>query len=285
MIICGKWSGQKYKVLDFIGKGGIAEIYLVEEYFSKKEYAIKICRDFGSLISEFNILKDLDMKWIPKVYLIDDFCLENKTYCFVVMDFIKGKDLKEVIRRQRLTSKEIIGLAIIINKIFMELFERGYIYCDLKMENIILDEKNKIFKMLDFGSVVRIGESIKEYTPCYDRASWNMGDRVADAKFSIFALSIFMVYLLLGRLFDPVHNSIKEVIRSLRTENIEKSLVNILENGLYQKYENLAQFQERLKSAYYNEKKYRCDGFLNLGVVLSTSIFIFLIFKLYNLLF
>jgi len=285
MIITGRWSGLKYKVVDFIGRGGIAEIYLVAELSSGKEYAIKVSRDFGSITCEFNVLKNLDMKWIPKVYLIDDFCLGKDIYCFMVMDFIKGKDLKEIIKERRLTLKEIIGIAIIINKIFMELYERGYIYCDLKMENIILDERNKVFKVLDFGSVARIGESVREYTPCYDRASWNMGDRIADFKFPVFALSIFMTYLVLGKFFDPVHNSIEDLIRELKKRKIEENLVCLLEDGLYQKYKSLNQFSDRLKSIYYNKKENYYDNLLNLGVVLSTSIFIFLIFKLYNLLF
>jgi serine/threonine protein kinase len=85
--------------------------------------------------------------------------------------------------------------------LLMLLHNYGYVYCDLKPENILFDTRRAMFRLVDFGGVREIGSSVTQFTPAFDRASYNCGTRQADPGFDAFALAALMVALATGK--DP----------------------------------------------------------------------------------
>src|SRR5699024_11453595 len=68
------------------------------------------------------------------------------------------------------------------------LHEAGFIFGDLKLENMLVDKRDMRLRFVDVGGVTKVGRAIKEYTAFCDRASWQLGSRKAEASYDLFAL-------------------------------------------------------------------------------------------------
>ena len=164
MLQIGALVDGKYKVLNQIGQGGMSIVYLAINERANKTWAIKEIRKEGvrdfevvrqGLIAEINILKELKHKYLPSIVDIID---EGPSF-LIVMDYIQGKSLKEILR-EALVSKGIpIGLADVISWGKQLCDVLGYlhtqpepiIYRDMKPANVMLRPEGEI-SLIDFGA-------------------------------------------------------------------------------------------------------------------------------------
>lgn len=102
MLQIGSVVDGKYKVLNKIGQGGMSVVYLALMNWRIKR-AIKEVRkdgvqDFATvkqgLIAETNILKSLSHKYLPSIVDV----IDDKDTFIIVMDYIQGKSLKELLK-------------------------------------------------------------------------------------------------------------------------------------------------------------------------------------------
>ncbi|QXM07238.1 protein kinase domain-containing protein [Crassaminicella indica] len=251
-LVKGKWNNNQYKIIQLIGAGGIGQVYKVEDE-KKKIWALKISRQMQSITKEYEMLKRFShIDLVPKVNEIDDFCCGNNQLYYIVMEYIDGKNLKEYIKIKPMNIKAIIGLTLLIGKAFLILHKNNFVFGDLKLENLMIDAKNNVIRIIDLGGVTHIGSSVKEFTPLYDRASWNMGLRRADEKYDLFSLSMFCIILLLRKNFTPGKISVDKLIKKLKDMHISKKLVNILHKGIRQDNISFEVFLKSLEDIYIN---------------------------------
>ena len=154
MIIKGKWNRKEYKLIQLIGSGNFGKVYRATDEKGNIR-AVKISEDLFSSTNEYNaMLKLKDLPFIPKVYDFDDWQTGKKTYYFIVMDYIQGKNLKEISSNKEIDAKKIFKIGYILVNIMEKINGLGYKYTDIKLENIIIDIKGKIY-FVDFGSLTR----------------------------------------------------------------------------------------------------------------------------------
>lgn len=226
--IKGIWTAKTYTILKSLGAGGVGEIYLVEDKEGRR-LALKLSEDMISITKEFNFLCRLKHKdFIPKAFDLDDFIKQGKTYHYFTMEYIEGNNLKSVIRNSHLNFETKLGIVNIIIEAIRQINEVGYIYTDLKHENIMIDEKNKLIKLIDLGSLVEVGNTVKEYTPMYDRLCWGKGRRIADLSYQIFVIAILFTTMLLNRRLDPDKEKLELAIRSLRKRKVPKKIYEVI---------------------------------------------------------
>ena len=104
----------KYRILSVIGQGGMSTVYLavherLKQKWAVKEISMEYCENYEmisrKLIVEADILKRLDHPGLPKIVDI----IEKKDAIWMVMEFIEGKTLKEILNeRGRIEEKEIL---------------------------------------------------------------------------------------------------------------------------------------------------------------------------------
>lgn len=230
--IIGQWTGKTYIILKKLGVGGIGEIYLVQDS-SGQLMALKLSTDIISITKEYRFLCKLrDKCYVPKVYDLDDYIKHDKTYHYFTMEYIKGYNLKKAIKQNEMSIKTKLNLICVIIQIIKQINEAGYIYTDLKHENIMIDKENKLVKLIDFGSLVQIGSSVKEFTPMYDRLSWGKGKRVADCSYQIFTLAIFFISLMLNRTLDPQKEKLDPALANLKKKQVPKSVLKLINECL-----------------------------------------------------
>ena len=143
-----------------LGSGTFGNVNLVRNKKNKQFYAIKALdleqikkENLESCVElEKNVLLKTDHPFIMKMVKY----LKDENYIFFINEYIKGKELWDVIRDIGLLNKEqtqfyVASMLLAIN----HLHKKKIIYRDIKPENVMVSVKGYI-KIIDFGTVKEI---------------------------------------------------------------------------------------------------------------------------------
>ncbi|MBS4534694.1 protein kinase [Clostridium sp. D2Q-14] len=281
-IIKGKWNKNIYWIENFIEKGGIGYIYKVVDD-KERVFVLKASKDLMSLTKEYKILKEFSyLSAIPRVYELDDGYIQGEENHFIIMEYIKGESLKKYLLRT-ISIKDILSVAIIIGEILKEIYSKGYIYWDVKLENILIDKKNMMIKIIDFGGVSKIGQSIKEYTPTYNMHCWR--DRPHyDDKSLTFSINMIIISLLYKKEYNPLTNSIEDILYRIKDSNLASNIKKVLINGMIGNYdirEYTGRLKDIIREGKFEENKH-CRNWIDTFFWGSIGIFLIFIFFTFN---
>jgi cGMP-dependent protein kinase len=143
-----------------LGSGSFGSVNLVKNKKNKYTYAIKALNleqikkeNLEACVEvEKDVLLKIDHPFIMKMVKY----LKNESYIFFLNEYIKGKELWEVIRDIGLLNKEqtqFYGASILLAMDYLH--NQKIIYRDLKPENVMVNVKGYI-KIIDFGTVKEI---------------------------------------------------------------------------------------------------------------------------------
>lgn len=151
--VTGKVIGS-YKVLSLLGKGGMGEVYLAEDTKLRRKVALKFLskelvndslarRQLGK---EAQAVAKLDHPNICSVYDLE----EIDGYSFIVMQYVEGQTLGQLIRSKSLEQFDSLDLAQQIVGAIAEAHAHGIIHRDIKPGNIMVTPAGQV-RVLDFG--------------------------------------------------------------------------------------------------------------------------------------
>lgn len=151
--IVGQQIGE-YKILKCLGKGGMGEVYLAEDTRLQRQVALKfLSPEFvgdnwarRQLIKEAQAAAALDHPNICSVYDIKDAGEPS----FIVMQFVEGETLADLIRTRTMTTSEVVQLGRQIISAIAAAHAHGIIHRDIKPKNIMVTPARNV-KVLDFG--------------------------------------------------------------------------------------------------------------------------------------
>lgn len=287
-LILGRWERNKYHIIKHIGKGGNGSVYLVKDNKGAL-LAMKISTDLVGLTCEYRMLVFLkncqgsgDISVVPQVYEIDDFHINRIVYHYIVMQYCIGRNLAKFQGRPSAADAVIIGYRIA--GFLSCLHQAGFIFGDLKPDNIIYDFKNKSLYVVDYGSVCVKGQALKQYTPGYDRANWQAGLRVADEKYDIFALGMVLAALTLGKAYTSETHELDRLFSRITNGVGNIPLQTIILKALRQEFVTCAEISFSLAEAQLNVS---CDHrevglFVNAVGITSLMSFILSVFYYYK---
>mmetsp|Transcript_29603 Transcript_29603/g.64366 ORF Transcript_29603/g.64366 Transcript_29603/m.64366 type:complete len:891 (+) Transcript_29603:69-2741(+) len=146
----------------FLGKGGFAECYEVQDVVTGEQYAAKIVskasvakpRSQAKLRSEIAIHRSLDHEKVVKFY--DYF--EDSEYVYILLEVCPNQTLHEFMRKRpnrRLSETEAIFYLYDLVVALKYLHRRRVIHRDLKLGNLFLDAEGRI-KVGDFGLAAQL---------------------------------------------------------------------------------------------------------------------------------
>ena len=154
----------KYEILKEIGRGGMSIVYLAMDNRLNKQWAIKEIKNDGSksiqtllkgLEREANILRDVDHPVLPRIVDI----INSHGTIYVVMDFIEGTNLADVLKEEGAQPQEDViewGKELASALDYLHSMDPPIIYRDMKPANVMLRPEGDV-KLIDFGTA-------KEYT-------------------------------------------------------------------------------------------------------------------------
>lgn len=160
----GRLVGGRYALLESLGSGGTAEVYLAIDRMVGAYRAVK-CLSAGSdgaqtALREVLLLAQLNHPSIPRV--VDQFRVDD-VIC-VVMDWIEGETLENRIRcRGPAGESEWMRMAGQLTDVLTYLHSgrdcAPLIFADLKPSNILCSNSGRL-TLIDFGQAIRCDESL-----------------------------------------------------------------------------------------------------------------------------
>lgn len=149
-----------YTIIKIIGEGRYGITYLCEKNTNEK-YVIKqlkkemMEKSKEKLFYEEEIMKSLDDKKFPE--FIEKFDYDYAK--FYVIEFVEGKDFYELLSfdEYEFTRNEIYDIAEKILEIIITLQERNIVHRDIRISNVIMNEKKDLV-LIDFGLARYIDE-------------------------------------------------------------------------------------------------------------------------------
>lgn len=234
--ITGKWYRNRYHIIKLLGSGGQGTVYLAHS--SRGRVAVKFGKDRSSLTSEVNVLKRLAKvqgePLGPSLYDVDDYVTRYDLHDFYVMEYINGTSLTETFK---IKGFEWVGIFILqLLKDLERLHVEGWIFGDLKPDNLIVTGPPWQIRWLDVGGMTLLGRSVKEYTEFFDRGYWGLGSRKAEASYDLFAVAMIIIYAVEGKRFEKSQQPEKQLLDVIRNQPKLAAYQSVLIRAITGKY-------------------------------------------------
>ncbi|KAH2188860.1 hypothetical protein KXV88_008981 [Aspergillus fumigatus] len=163
---------QQYRVLQQLGKGHFAIVYLCVERATGTQYAVKVFErrpgdsqksQNESLQQEIGLLMGVNH---PNLLCLKDTFDEADGVYLVLELAPEGELFNLIVSRQKFSEEETRHIFVQLFEGLKYLHDRGIVHRDIKPENILVADKKLTVKLGDFGLAKIIGEDSFTTTLC-----------------------------------------------------------------------------------------------------------------------
>lgn len=205
-----KGLADRYAILDAIGQGGMATVYLAEDLRHHRKVAVKVLRpeltaSLGTerFLREIEIVAQLHHPHI--LMLIDSGEADGQLY--FVMPFVEGESLRtRLVREGELPVAEVIRVLRDVTDALGYAHDHGVIHRDIKPDNILMSGRHALVS--DFGVARAVSQAVTEPslttgglslgTPAYMAPEQAAADPHIDHRADIYAVGVVAYELLTG---------------------------------------------------------------------------------------
>ncbi len=226
-----------YKIMRRIGEGGRGELYKALDLKLGRFVAVKFLlpglssehEARSALISEAKTASALSHPNICRTYDI----VETDEYLFIVMEYLEGRTLREMIGR--LNMEQILDISIQAARGLGAAHTRGIVHGDIKPENLIM-QPDGLIRITDFGVAFFVNSSEElhlhdsglltgsfPYMSPEQIQGWNV-----DSRSDIFSLGA-VIYELLTR--EPPFKGIHRAAIEYEIVHVEPASLNADHSG------------------------------------------------------
>lgn len=156
----------KYKVLDFLGRGGMSTVYKVEHLLLSKVLAIKFLQlqfvSKGESVLRFQREgKAMARLQHPNLCTVTE-CSIIEGVPYLIMEFLQGVSLDDILKEEkRLSARRTVEIMLQVADGLQHAHDESIVHRDIKPSNIMmtpLDDGGEFAKVVDFG-LARIMDS------------------------------------------------------------------------------------------------------------------------------
>ncbi|WHY02333.1 Stk1 family PASTA domain-containing Ser/Thr kinase [Neobacillus sp. DY30] len=275
-MLIGKRLSGRYKVLEMIGGGGMANVYLAHDMILDRDVAVKMLRlDFANdeeFIRRFRReAQSATSLAHPSIVSIYDVGEENDLY-YIVMEYVEGQTLKQYIQQNSpLQVAETIEIMKQLTSAISHAHQNHIIHRDIKPQNILIDRFGNV-KITDFGIAMALSAtSITQTNSVLGSVHYLSPEQarggMANKKSDIYSLGIVMFELLTGRLPFSGESAVSIALKHLQSEtpsvrrwnpNIPQSVENIVLKATakdsFHRYNSVDEMEDDLRTALDSER-------------------------------
>ncbi|KRF32297.1 protein kinase domain-containing protein [Nocardioides sp. Soil805] len=271
-VLCGR-----YEVGEVIGRGGMADVHLGRDRRSGRRVAIKMLRKKlaedpvlrTSLQREAQTLRRLHHRGIVALHNagqdeVRDGSGEEHAAPFIVMEYVAGRSLRELLGMGRLSLAKSIHYQVGVLRALEAIHRAGVVHRDIKPANVMVTSRGAV-KLVDFG-IARPSDdpaaTVSDVemllgTPRYLSPEQARGE-TADARSDLYSAGCLLFELLLGRPpfagDDPIALAYQHVHEPLpRTDTgipaLDAVVVRALAKRPDERFQDARAFRDALQSA------------------------------------
>ncbi|MEM6995102.1 MAG: protein kinase [Myxococcota bacterium] len=268
--------GTRYKILRWLGEGGMGVVYEAAHVDIERKSALKILRfDLSQQPKMVQVFRDearaASRLGSPHIVEIYDFGELPDGRLFFAMELLDGHDLVPTEDDPVIAPGRLIGMLRQVCKGLAAAHDAGVVHRDVKPENIIIadtDERRDVAKIVDFGisSMLAAGDGDGggiAGTPHYMAPEQILGDRF-DGRLDVYALGATAYELLVGQPpfdADEVEDILQMQVsqspaapRTVRPEldlpaELESVILKCLAKNADQRYPNMGELEAALCEA------------------------------------
>ena len=279
--LLGATLAGKYRIDERLNEGGMGTVYRGTHVLMDKTVAIKVLRP--SLAADEKIVARFSREARaasrishPHALSVTDFGEDESGHVFIVMEFLSGRTLKQLIRDEGpLPLPRVVDITRQIGDALNAAHQQGVVHRDLKSDNIMLVDTmaGDHAKVLDFG-IAKINEpdgavdtnltapNLVIGTPQYMSPEQCSQDSEIDARSDIYSLGVILYEMLVGHvpfsgdsptmvmmkhLQDPVPSVLEERsdLPALVPRVVARAMAKVPDN----RYQNVAELVEDLSIA------------------------------------
>jgi len=222
----GKTLG-KYRLIERLGRGGMAEVYRAYQPRLERDVAVKVM--FGYLAEDEKFVgrfereaKAVAALHHPHIVQIHDFDVEDDVY-YMVMEYIGGETLKARLKRlnaagKRMRLDEVVRIFRALCDALDYAHAQGCIHRDIKPANVMFDGERLV--LTDFGIASIVGgtrytaSGAMVGTPAYMSPEQGQGDP-GDVRSDVYSLGVILYEMVTGRLPYDADTPLAVVLKHL----------------------------------------------------------------------
>lgn len=226
-----KILGNRYEILEKIGTGGMGNVFKAHDKKLDRIVAIKVLKleynEDNNFIRKFKreslAAASISHPNIVSIYDVGTEKIQDKEVHYIVMEYIDGKTLKDLINDEgRLSEKRALNYCIQIAEALKVAHSKHIVHRDIKSQNIMVTRDDRI-KVTDFG-IARVADnttvtatnavmgSVHYFSPEQAR-----GAKV-DNRSDIYSLGIVLFEMLTGRLPFDADNPVSVALMQVQSQ-------------------------------------------------------------------
>jgi len=204
--------GNRYRIQDRIGEGGMAYVYVAVDEKLGRKVAIKVLHEHMQRNKDIRRRFQLEAQAVsalehPNIVKVYDFSGNESDRLWIVTEIIRGKNLAQYV--QKFTGgwlHPVVSVCLVreILKALDKAHSCGIVHRDIKPENIMVTHEGRV-KLMDFGIAKDVGNASMTMTgtfmgsPSYMSPEQIRG-RDVDLRSDLYSLSILFYEIITGRL-------------------------------------------------------------------------------------
>ena len=218
----------KYQILEKIGAGGMGQVYKAFHFGTERIVALKVILRKGRISPEVVKRFEREVKAAAKLVhsnIITVFDADQADgRIFMVMEYIKGDDLGELLRKKReLSVSEVVDYILQAARGLKYAHDQGVIHRDIKPGNILVDLSGNV-KIVDMGMAKLESKGDEESISMLTASASIMGtvdfmspeqgfsSKNVDARADIYSLGATLFFLLTRKVMFPGDSAFEKML-------------------------------------------------------------------------
>ncbi|MBP2077597.1 Stk1 family PASTA domain-containing Ser/Thr kinase [Oceanobacillus polygoni] len=272
----GHLLNERYKIIEKIGGGGMANVYLARDTILNRDVAVKALRMEYIHDDEFIARFDREAQSAtslshPNIVNIYDVGEEDQVL-YMVMEYVDGMTLKEYIQNYGpIDVQEALDIMKQLISAIAHAHANDIVHRDIKPQNILMNSFGQA-KVTDFGIAIALSAtSLTQTNSILGSVHYLSPEQarggMATKKSDIYSIGIVLYELLTGKLPFSGQSPVSIALKHLQTstpsvrrfnQDIPQSVENIVLKATakdpFHRYENIYELEEAVENALHPDK-------------------------------